>query len=192
MTRWRENLPFRHRQVPGHPPAMGDSARWHSVVARTFLHCCPAGQSNRDLPFWLSSGRSTGSDWFEDWSKANDMAASVYVALTMESLCSHHEQRDASGQSQGCPRFHVLKIASASSDQGPAHRETAGRKPRTSASQKPHNRKSSPMKPSSCKSAVSGFQSQKSNRTKKPLAGGNAQTPLVSHDSLLTDFDRSK
>jgi hypothetical protein len=60
MTRWRENLPFRHRQVPGHPPAMGDSARW-----RTFLHCCPAGQSNRDLPFWLSSGRSTGSDWFE-------------------------------------------------------------------------------------------------------------------------------
>jgi hypothetical protein len=32
----------------------------------------------------LSSRLSEGSDLFEDWPKANDMAASVYVAFTAE------------------------------------------------------------------------------------------------------------
>jgi hypothetical protein len=31
---------------------------------------------------------SSGSNLFEDWSKANDMAASIYVALTAEALGS--------------------------------------------------------------------------------------------------------
>jgi hypothetical protein len=37
----------------------------------------------------LSLSSSAGSEWFEDWPEANDMAASVCVALTVEPLCSH-------------------------------------------------------------------------------------------------------
>jgi hypothetical protein len=39
---------------------------------------------------------SSGSGLFEDWSKANDMAVSVYVALTVEGLCSLASMTNAS------------------------------------------------------------------------------------------------
>jgi hypothetical protein len=31
----------------------------------------------------------SGSDFFEDWPEGNDMAASVYIALTVDALSSH-------------------------------------------------------------------------------------------------------
>jgi hypothetical protein len=45
----------------------------------------PSVDSTREL----SPSSSAGSDCFEDWPEANDMAASVYVALTVEHLSSH-------------------------------------------------------------------------------------------------------
>jgi hypothetical protein len=38
---------------------------------------------------------SSGSDLFEDWLEANDMATSVYAALTMEGLSSRASMDDA-------------------------------------------------------------------------------------------------
>jgi hypothetical protein len=42
---------------------------------------------------------SVGCEWFEDWPKANDMAASIYVALTVEPSSSHQARADPSCQS---------------------------------------------------------------------------------------------
>jgi hypothetical protein len=46
----------------------------------------------------LSLSSSTGSEWFDDWLEANDMATSVYIALTMEPSSSHQVQTNVLGQ----------------------------------------------------------------------------------------------
>jgi hypothetical protein len=46
-----------------------------------------------------SSKSSTGNEWFKDWPEANDMAASVYVALTAEPLPSRPDHGEASHRS---------------------------------------------------------------------------------------------
>jgi hypothetical protein len=38
---------------------------------------------------------SSDSELFEDWPKANDMAASVYVALTVDASCSRVSTADS-------------------------------------------------------------------------------------------------
>jgi hypothetical protein len=46
---------------------------------------------------------SSGSDLFEDWPKANDMAASVYVALTADALSSRVSATDGPcGRERSC------------------------------------------------------------------------------------------
>jgi hypothetical protein len=42
---------------------------------------------------------SAGSDWFEDWPEANDVAADIYVALLVGPSSSYQMQADASCQS---------------------------------------------------------------------------------------------
>jgi hypothetical protein len=56
------------------------------------------------------------------------------------------------------------------------------------ASQKLCNQKSSPVKPHSRKSTVSGSQSRNSNSMRKPLASEDAEMPSVPRDSLSTNF----
>jgi hypothetical protein len=62
----------------------------------------------------------SGSDLFEDWPKANDTTASVYVALTADASCSHASTADApcgdreshtdsSSSQQSCSRATLLR-----------------------------------------------------------------------------------
>jgi hypothetical protein len=131
-----------------------------------------------------SSESSTGSEWFEDWPEANDVAASIYVALTTDPLPSHLERGGASHRPRGRSRARNNEVASASGDQQPAERKSVGRKLRdqSSASRKPHDRKCSPVKPPIRMSAASGSRNRKSTEAKKLLADSNSEAPLLPHD----------
>jgi hypothetical protein len=58
-----------------------------------------------------SSESSMGSEWFEDWHEANDMAASVYVVLITEPSLPH--------QDSGRSRARVSKVVSTYGDRQP-------------------------------------------------------------------------
>jgi hypothetical protein len=47
---------------------------------------------------------STGIEWFEDWPEANDMVASIYVALIAEPSPQHQECGQAPCRSNGPSR----------------------------------------------------------------------------------------
>jgi hypothetical protein len=67
---------------------------------------------------WVTSSESsTSSDWFEDWPEANDMAASIYVALTAKPSPLYKDRGQASCRSRDLSSACSLKIALMSGDQ---------------------------------------------------------------------------
>jgi hypothetical protein len=92
--------------------------------ALAFLSLSPA----HGLSYRLSEGDarepslSSGSDLFEDWPEANDMAVSIYVTLTMEASSSHASMADA-------PRGKQKSHADSSVTQQPRSRVAPSRRP---------------------------------------------------------------
>jgi hypothetical protein len=111
---------------------------------------------------------SSSSELFKDWPEANDIAMSVYVALTAEGLSSHASMVDA-------PRGRQKSCADSFATQQPCSRAASSWRPlqrKTEDVDVPHGR---------------------SERTKKVAAETASVAPLL-HDGPLsaTNFDQSK
>jgi hypothetical protein len=115
-----------------------------------------------------SSSSTVGSGLFEDWPKANDMAASVYVALTTEPSSSRSPMVNA-------PQKERKSHAKGSSTQKPRSQAVA--------SQRPRHQKTKDIEPSR----------RKSKRTKRIAVGDTSAVPSLCGDSLsAADFDQSE
>jgi hypothetical protein len=86
-----------------------------------------------------SSESNTGREWFEDLPQPNDIAASVYVALTVEPSPLRQDRGQSSRRSHGRSCVHAPKTASVTGGQQLTRRRSAGQKPRDQsfASRKP-------------------------------------------------------
>jgi hypothetical protein len=119
-----------------------------------------SSQPSGGVPQEPSSSFGAGSDLFEDWAEANDMATSVYVALTVELSSSCAPMATT-------PRSERKSHAGSFLTQGP-HFEMA-------ASWMSHHQKSKNVQ-APCK---------KSKMTKKTAVEDNAAVPLLRGSPLL-------
>jgi hypothetical protein len=130
-----------------------------------------------------SLSSSVGSEWFENWPEANDMAASVYRALTAEPSSSREAQADASLQSRSRSCAHAPGVDSRSVVRGVAHWGTGEWKHHAggSTNQRPNDRVKPPAKPHRQKPTEDKPQ-------KKTSAGGSSAVPSLLCDSLSAAF----
>jgi hypothetical protein len=132
--------------------------------ALEFLSLCPARGPHSPLSELYSC---SGSDLFDDWPKANDMAVSVYVALMTDALSS----RASAFSAPHCTRK--------SFDNGSSTRQS-------------HTRATSSQKPRWRKSAFTSAPQKKSKKMKVD-AKRALVTPIPRGGSLsAADFDRSE